>query len=327
MVVNNSLPGNRARSNPMKHFVGSRAMPEVNYHRPKELGEALAMIHEFKDNCILIAGGTDLIPALRRGTVSLESRNLVDLRWLKELDYIRRKEDWIQIGAVTRLSDLEDSEIIRKYAPVLSDAAGQIGSLQIRNQGTLGGNLCNASPAADTAPPLLALRARVLLKSLDRQRVVPLDQFFLGPGKTLLMPGEILAEIQVPIPQDEERFCFLKLGRRNAFTLSIVSVATWVKVEQEIIQGIRIALGAVAPTPMRALKSEEYLAGQRVSEKILDQGAKIVSGEVQPLSDVRANAEYRKDMSYILTRRAILFCVTPNKSKEGDENFTSRGEF
>jgi carbon-monoxide dehydrogenase medium subunit len=135
----------------------------------------------------------------------------------------------------------------------------------------------------------------------------------LGPGKTILAPGEILVEIQIPVPQDHGHFCFFKLGRRNAFTLSIVSVATWVKVEKETFQGIRIALGAVAPTPMRVLKTEEYLLGQRVSEKTIDSGAKAITDEVQPISDVRASADYRKDMSYILTRRAILSCVTSNK--------------
>jgi carbon-monoxide dehydrogenase medium subunit len=182
-------------------------------------------------------------------------------------------------------------------------------SPQVRNQGTLGGNLANASPAADTAPPLLTLDARLVLKSLERDRAVPLNQFFSAPGMTILTPDEILAGIQIPIPQNGGKACFLKLGRRNAFTLSVVSAAAWVKVEKKTIGDIRIALGAVAPTPLRALKAEGYLKGKKVSQETIHEGAKLVMDEIQPISDVRASAAYRKDMSYVLTRRAMLSCV------------------
>jgi len=312
-VVNQVPSGIKTRLNEMKHLVGSRGIPPLEYHRPKELRAALTLMGELQDRCRLIAGGTDIIPAIRKGILSPSFGHMVDLSSIRELDYIKKEEDGIRIGAVTRLSDLEESEMIRKYVPILAEAVGRMGSMQIRNQGTVGGNLANASPAADTAPPLLALGARVLLKSAEGQRVVPLDQFFCGPGKTILVSGEILAEIQIPLPEDQGSFCFFKLGRRNAFTLSVISVATWVKVEKETFQGIRIALGAVAPTPMRGLKTEEYLLGQGVSEKTIDSGAKVITDEVQPISDVRASADYRKDMSYILTRRAIRSCLTPNK--------------
>ena len=295
----------------MKNFIGSRAIPPMKYHRPKDLGAALAMIQAFKDTGKLIAGGTDLLPAFRRGTAALEFKHLVDLSLIQGLNYIRMEEDEIRIGAITPLATLEESEIVKKYAPFLAGAVGQIGSLQIRNQGTVGGNLCNASPAADTAPPLLILGAKVLLKSEGRQRVVSLDRFFLGPGKTILEPGEMLVEIQIPLPDAEGRFCHIKLGRRNAFTLSIVSVAAWAKVKKEIFLGIRIALGAVAPAPFRALQTEKFLIGQKVNAETIDAGSKMVADETQPISDVRASADYRKDMSTVLTKRAILSCLTP----------------
>ena len=312
-MVKESPSGGIARFNKMMHLVGSGGIPPVEYHRPRELRTALTLIGELQDHCRIIAGGTDIIPAIRKGILFPSFGHMVDLSFVKELSYIRKMDGWICIGPVTRLAEVGDSEMIREYVPILPEAIQHIGSLQIRNQGTIGGNLCNASPAADTAPPLLTLEAKVLLKSMKQERVIPLDQFFLGPGKTILAPGEILAEIQIPIPQNGGSFCFLKLGRRNAFTLSIVSVATWVKVEKETFQAIRIALGAVAPTPKRALKTEEYLAGQKVSEETISSGAKLVSEEVQPISDVRASADYRKDMANILTRRAILSCVTPGK--------------
>jgi len=290
----------------MINFIGSRAIPGVKYFRPLKLDEALALSQELKDTCKFIAGGTDLFPALRRGTISLKNKNLVDLWSLKELAYIAKEETGIRIGAATLLSDLEESEIIRKYVPVLGEAFSQMGSLQIRNQGTLGGNLCNASPAADTAPPLLVLGARVLLRKGDQKRVMPLEKFFLGPGQTILSQGEMLVEIQIPQPPDGGRFYFFKLGRRNAFTLSIASVATWLKMEDGRIKEIRIALGAVAPTPRRALKTEEFLRGQRMSKEIIEQGAEIIKSEVQPIDDVRASAEYRRDMASVLTKKAIL---------------------
>jgi CO/xanthine dehydrogenase FAD-binding subunit len=290
--------------------MGSKVLSSLEYHRPKELLAALNLIQELRNSCQIIAGGTDIIPAIRKGTRSSLFLHMVDISSIKELDYVRKEEDYILIGAVTSLSEIEDSEMIKKNVPILAAAAGRIGSLQIRTRGTLGGNLCNASPAADTAPPLLILGARVILRGMDRQRIVPLDQFFLGPGNTIMAPNEILTEIQIPILEEQGRFNFQKLGRRNTFSLSIVSVGIWLKVENGIFRKIRIALGAVAPTPMRALKTEEYFMGKRVTEKTIDHGAKVVIDEIQPISDVRASAEYRKDMAYILTRRAILSCLS-----------------
>jgi len=293
----------------MKNFIGSRAIPPVKYHRPKDLGAALTAIQDLKDSCKLLAGGTDLLPAFRRGTAALAFDHLVDMSSVKELNYIRKEEDEIRIGALTRLATIEESEIVKRYIPILAEAVSQMGSLQIRNQGTIGGNLCNASPAADTAPPLLVFGAKALLKSAVGQRAVSLDRFFLGPGKTILEPVEMLAEIQIPIPEAEGRFCYLKLGRRNAFTLSIVSVAAWAKVENEIFRGIRIALGAVAPVPLRAFQTEKFLIGQKaIAENIAASGESLIR-EVQPISDVRASADYRKDMSFVLTKRAILSCL------------------
>jgi carbon-monoxide dehydrogenase medium subunit len=233
---------------------------------------------------------------------------------VKELNYIKKEDDEIRIGALTHLSAIEESELVREYAPCLVEAVGQMGSLQIRHQGTIGGNLCNASPAADTAPPLLILGAKALLKSEGRQRVVLLDRFFLGPGKTILDPGEIMAEIQIPVPEAEGRFGHEKLGRRNAFTLSIVSVAAWAKVEREIFQGIRIALGAVAPVPLRAWQTEKFLIGKKAIAENINAGMEMIIREVQPISDVRASADYRRDMSSVLTKRAILTCLRPSLS-------------
>jgi len=290
----------------MRNLLGLRAIPQIEYHRPTELTEALKLLAELKEGYRIIAGGTDLVPAARRGGVSLPNHtHIIDISSIKELDYIVKDDGMIRIGAVTRVSEIGVSTVIKEHVPIVADAASQLGSLQVRNLGTIGGNLCNASPAADTAPPLLVLDAKVNVRSIDGQRLVPVTELFTGPGKTILAPGEILAEIQIPITEATAGVCLIKLGRRNAFTLSIVSVATLVKVKDGIFDDVRIALGAVAPTPIRASKAEEYLKGKRMSEQVIDEGAKIVAGEVKPISDVRASEEYRRDMSYILTKRAI----------------------
>lgn len=290
----------------MRNLLGLRAIPQIEYHRPTELTEALKLLAELKEGYRIIAGGTDLVPAARRGGVSLPNHtHIIDISSIKELGYIVKDDGMIRIGAVTRVSEIGVSAVVKEHVPTVADAASQLGSLQVRNLGTIGGNLCNASPAADIAPPLLVLDAKVNVRGIDGQRLVPVTELFTGPGKTNLAAGEILAEIQIPITEATAGSCFIKLGRRNAFTLSIVSVATLVKVKDGIFDDVRIALGAVAPTPIRASKAEEYLTGKETSEQVIDEGAKIVAGEVKPISDVRASEEYRRDMSYILTKRAI----------------------
>ena len=294
----------------MRSFVGLMAIPQIDYHRPTELKEALKLVNKLKEGCRIFAGGTALVPAARQGKMSLSRGiHIVDISSIKELDYVVKDGDMIRIGAVTKLSKIAESAVVREHAPILADAASQMGSLQIRNQGTIGGNLCNASPAADTAPPLLALDTMTNLRGVDKQRAVPLTEFFTGPGETILESGEILAEIQIPIMGPTAGACFIKLGRRNAFTLSVISVATLVKIKDGIFDDVKVALGAVAPTPIRALKAERYLTGKKVNEQVIDEGAKITGSEVRPICDVRASAEYRKDMSYIITKRALNLSV------------------
>lgn len=290
----------------MRNFVGLRAIPKIEYHRATELGEALKLLSQHKENCKIIAGGTDLIPAARRRRTLLpEHMHIVDISSIEGLDYIIKDGDMIRIGAITRVSEIEMSTVIKGNALILAKAASQMGSLQVRNLGTIGGNLCNASPAADTAPPLLVLNAKVKVRSINKQRLVPLQEFFMGPGKTTLTPEEILTEVQIPLIKPTGNSYFIKFGRRNAFTLSIVSVATLVKVENGVFDDIRIALGSVAPTPIRASKAEEHLIGHKVNEQVIDDGVNVVANEVKPISDVRASAEYRRDMAYVLTKRAI----------------------
>ena len=294
----------------MKNFIGSRVLPDLVYHHPRDMREALGLLNEIAGECKIISGCTDLIPAIRRGAWSFDDGlNVVDIKGMKELTSIKKDGDTICIGAATRLSEIVHSPVIREHTPVLADAVNEMASLQVRNSATIGGNICTASPAADTAPPLLVLDAQAKVKSFDKEELVPLNQFFVGPGETVLGSKDILTEIQCPILRPDEKTYRIKLGRRNAFTLSVISVATWVKVKDGVFDSVRIALGAVAPIPMRAKNAEEYLTGKEATAQVIDKGAKVVEGEVKPISDVRANAEYRKDMAYILTKRALMACV------------------
>ena len=294
----------------MKSYIGSRALPKFVYHHPEDLQEAIRLLNELEGRCKIIAGCSDFIPAIRRGAWSFpDGFNLVDLNGIRELSFVAEEGTRIRVGAATRLSDIIQSPLIQKRAPVLAEAGKEMASMQIRNRATVGGNLCMASPAADAAPPLLVLDAAVRVKGIDREELIPLNKFFVGPGKTVLSSREIVTEVEFPGMNPDERSCWIKMGRRNSFTLSIVSVATWAKIKGDTFSDLRIALGAVAPTPIRAVEAEQYLIGKKTSEEVIRKGAEIAAGEIKPISDVRASAEYRRDMANVLTKRALVSCL------------------
>lgn len=292
--------------------LGSWAIPEIEYHRALKVEQALELLSQFErlnEKCAIVAGGTDLIPHIRQGKMPA-AVHVIDISAVDELNYVVKDGTLIRIGAATKLSEIETSNLIGQDVPLLRHAVNQLGSLQIRSAGTIGGNLCNASPAADTAPPLLALGTELEVRSINGERTIPLTEFFLGPGRTALQSDEILAEIRIPMHERSATGSrFIKLGRRNSFTLSVVSVATLVKLKNGLFDDIRIAVGSVAPTPIRASKAEGCLVGRKVSIQAVEEAAKIVGSEVKPISDVRASAEYRKDMSSILTKRALTSSV------------------
>jgi len=279
-------------------------LPRFKYLRPKSFEEALELLDKYGEQAKLLAGGTDLIVKMKDGVV--KPKYVIDLSRLEELKFISKEDGVIKIGALTTLREIETSPIIRENVHVLSDAVEKMASWQIRNLGTIGGNLCNASPAADTAPPLLVLEAELKLTSSEGERTVPIDQFFTGPGETILKNNELLTEIQIPIMSDHAGTAFLKLGRRFAHTLSIVSVATLVVVEDGIFKDVRIALGSVAPTPVRAKKTEDKFRGLSATKDVVEKNCVWIVEDISPISDVRASAEYRKEMSIVLTKRALI---------------------
>ena len=228
---------------------------------------------------------------------------IVDINRVSELSFIEVRDDQLHIGALTRLNMIKESSIVQQKAPLLAEAIGFLAAYPIRNRATIGGNLCSASPAADTAPPLLALDASVILESSEGKRTVALSEFFTGPGQTIRKRDEVLRELKIPCR--EGRSAFLKLGRRKGFTLSIASAAAFGVIRDGKFEDIDIAVGAVAPTPILSQKIKEALKGSQVSIERIEKASKLIQDEVNPITDVRASAAYRREMVSLLTKRVL----------------------
>jgi carbon-monoxide dehydrogenase medium subunit len=282
------------------------ALPPFDYHRPSSLQEALAILERLDGKVCPYAGGTDLLVALKEGKARHQA--LMDIKSIPELGAVRQQDGGLCLGAAITTRVLARSALMRERFPILAQALKLFGSMQIGNRATLGGNLCNASPAADSAPPLLTLDARVKLVGPRGQRSLSLAEFFLGPNKTAVS-CELLTEIQIPQAPASGRSVFLKLGPRGApEDIAIVSVAVFAGAAgmENRWRDVRIALGAVAPTPIRARHAEEILRDQPVSEEGIQEASRLAAeSDAQPISDDRASARYRRSMVEVLLKRAL----------------------
>jgi CO/xanthine dehydrogenase FAD-binding subunit len=278
-----------------------RPLQKFEYFAPGSLGDVIALLKAHADSVTLLAGGTDLLVWMKKMTVS--PRIIVDINGVPELSFIETRDDCLHIGAATPLTVIKESREVQQKTPLLAEAIGFLASYPIRNRATIGGNICSASPAADTAPPLLALDASAILQGPQGERTVPLSEFFIGPGQTVRGPDEILRELQIPCR--EGRSAFLKLGRRKGFTLSIASAAAFGLVRDGKFDDIKVAVGAVAPIPIRSRKIEDALKNAKVTEEGIDRATDMVKAEVNPITDLRASAAYRREMAGLLTKRAI----------------------
>jgi carbon-monoxide dehydrogenase medium subunit len=283
----------------------------MEYIAPNSLQEITKLLKRLKGKGKLIAGGTNVIPDLRARNIDPQA--LIDISHLKDLSYIKEQKGGIQIGGLTLITELASSKVIRKIAPILSEAADQLGNPLVRNRATIAGNLVHASPAADTAVPLLALEATVILARDGKSRQVPIDQFFRGPNRTVLKPDEIIKEISFQKPISNARMSYIKLGRRSAMTISIVSAAVMLEIGNGKCKKARIGLGAVAPKPVRAYGVEEMLEGGEITGNLIGACCEHVQREINPITDIRASAEYRRQMSSVLLRR-LLWEVTQSQS-------------
>ncbi len=274
---------------------------EFEYLEPKTIEEALQSLAKHGKKAKVIAGGTDLLVRMKMEEVHPEV--LINISRIPALRYLI-EEKGIRIGALTSFRELEKSRVIKEKYTALFEAARSVSSVQIKTMGTVGGNLCHASPAADSAPPLLVFGGRVKLIDVERERILPLEEFYVGPGESVLSPNELLVEVQIPEPSGKMGSTFLKMSRVSA-DLAKVSVAVAIIREGVVCKDCRIALGAVAKTPLRTRKAEEILKGKRVTETLIEKTSHQVAQEIQPITDLRSTAWYRKEVTKVMVRDAI----------------------
>ncbi len=281
-------------------------MREFSYEHPASVKEVLMLLDKYKRKAKVIAGGTDLIIELRKDEGPKELEILINIAHLNELNYIEEDGDWIRIGANSTHTQIKESELIQKEILALSEAAGVVGSPQIRNRGTIGGNILNASPAADIVPVLVALDAILTLKLKEGERQIPITEIYEKPYKTNILAEELLVEVAFKKLPLKAKTAFIKLGRRNALAISRMNVAVIVNQDNDgVVTDIRIVPGSTTPTPTRIKVAEEVLLDKLPTDELIDLAGEKVSAEMIKVSGYRWSTDYKKPVIETLTRRGI----------------------
>ena len=281
-----------------------KRLPSFAYILAANIEEASQFLTGQMDKAKILAGGTDLLVGMKEGKGGY--KYLVDLKQITELKTIKESTEGVEIGATTSLQDIVDNTLIQKNWPALAQAVGMIGSVQIRVRATIGGNISNASPSADSVPPLIAYQAMAIVWSKDGKRQIPLKDFFNGPGTNVLEPGEILYSIYIPKPNDNTSCAYFKHGPRRAMDIAVINVAALVEMDTDgVCRQARIVMGAVAPTVLLAVEAETLLLGKKLNISLLEEAALAAQAIARPISDIRSSAEYRKDMVKVFTLRAL----------------------
>ena len=282
-----------------------RTLPPFEYFEPNSLDECVSLMSSFGKEGAVLAGGTDLIVLMRDRVIA--PKYIVNLSKIPGMEYIREDEEGLKIGALTKIVSLEKSFEIKGKYPALWEAAHSLGSTQVRNLATIGGNLCRASPSGDMCCSLLGLDAKVKIFGKGGFRIVPIESFFKGPGATALQKDEILTEVIVPRGPLSESSAFIKISRTK-IDLAQINATVALNMADGICKDIRISIGAVAPTPIRAKNAEKLLIGKEIrtgEEKIVNEASEIAAGETKPITDVRATADWRRKVSKVIVKRAI----------------------
>lgn len=278
-------------------------LPKFEYFAPETMEETCSLLAKYKGEARVLAGGTDLLVQMKNREVT--PRYLINIKHIPNLDYIRYDDkEGLRIGALTPIEALKTSTLIRRRFGILGQAAAVLGTVQIRNRGTIAGNLCNASPAAETAPALITLAAKARIVGVAGERAVALEDFFISPGQTVLQAGEIVTEIQVPNLPPRSGGAYLKHSIKR-MDIAIVGVGVVITLNGEVCNDIKIALGAVASTPIRAKKAEEIIRGQGLDSELMERAAQIASEESRPIDDIHSYAQYRKQMVKVLAKEAM----------------------
>ncbi|MCJ7695738.1 MAG: xanthine dehydrogenase family protein subunit M [Anaerolineaceae bacterium] len=279
-------------------------MQTFSYYHPTEISTLFDLMQQYGSSFRLLAGGTDLLVRLKSGRVKPDA--VIDIKGIPDLKGgIQQTADFITLGGLTLMATLESDPLIKRSFPALAEAANNVGSVQIRNRATIAGNICNASPAADSAPPLLIYNAKVHCVSSNGSRILPLREFITGPGRTALSSGELVTEIILPIPSDNQAAAFTRLTRRKGVDLATINLCCQVSTS-----GVtRFALGAVGPVPFIVEEGDGFLSSTKVSAEDKRSRIKAIMEQATPITDVRASKEYRQAMLTVLGQRALTMAL------------------
>jgi carbon-monoxide dehydrogenase medium subunit len=288
---------------------------EINYEVPTTVAQAVTMLKRHGEKARPLAGGTDLLILLRAGV--LRSEFIVDLKQIKELRQIKfDPKKGVRLGAAVPCIEVYESEVMRKNYPGLTEAAHLIGSLQIQNRASVGGNVCNGSPAADTTPALIALGAKARIAGGKSDREVAVEDFVTAPRRTVLKPGEILVEFVIPAPKPHSSDAYLRFIPRNEMDIAVVGVGTALTLDGDVVKAARIGLGAVGPTPIFAKAASESLIGKTLDSAAIEAAAQLAIEVAVPIDDMRGTAEFRKHVTGVLTRRTIAIAAERARNKQ-----------
>ena len=276
---------------------------DFEYFAPKTLKEAFQLLDQYRDDYKIIAGGQSLLIMMRQGLI--QPKNLIDVKGLSELNYIKSDaEKGLRIGALTTHRTIEKSPVIKKSFGVIAEMENRLASIQTRNWGSIGGNLCHGDPAGDPAPVLIALKATLTIVSIHGERNIPVEDFFLDYFETALEHGELLSEIQVPTISPDTGTAYTKFNVIESDMATVgVAVSITLASQNGHCKDVRIVLANCAPKPMRAKKAEELLRGKKITGHLFQQAGEIASTEVDPISDIHASAEYRQELVKVLVKR------------------------
>ena len=280
----------------------TRALTPFQYFQPKTIKEATSLLAKYGKEAKILAGGTDLLVHLKLRVI--RPTYIIDISRIPRLSYIRYDKQGLNIGALTIIEDIVRSNLIQEKFTCLYESAQNLGSWQVRNMATIGGNVCRASPASDISPSLFALNSKAKINGLEGVREVSLEEFFTGPGQTVLKHDEILTEIWIPPLPANTGTAFMKISRTSN-DLAKVNAAVALTIENGVCKDARIVLDAVGPTPIRARRTEKILEGRKLNEDVIWEASEVVKDEISPITDVRSTAEYRRDVSGVLVRRAL----------------------
>ena len=285
-------------------------LPQFTFLMPTSLAEACALLEKHQGKIKIKAGGTDMIVRLSHRAVTPDF--LMALKKIPDLDGISyTPEEGLSIGALALLREVEISPLVLEQAPMLARAAHATATVQIRNMGTVMGNVCNASPSADNVPTLVAMNAKIVAASGSGEREIPLDEFFLGPGRSALQATEIATAIKVPPLAAKSGVSYQKISPRSKVDIAAVNIGALITLnEAGECRAVRISMGAVGPTPLRAVQAEEFLLGKKITDETLAEAGRLAAEDASPISDVRASREYRKLMVEVLTTRALQEAVS-----------------